>query len=375
MLPSLFPDLVLDSPETEGVKYAGSKLRLLPYILQLARKVNPRSVFDGFSGTTRVSQALAKVGYKIIANDIAVWSKVFGLCYLKNKRSRTHYQELIDHLNALPEKDGWFTENYGGLPNGGKSSRSNGLKKPWQAHNTRKLDAIREEIDRLNLDEIEKAVALTSLMLAIDQVDSTLGHFASYLNEWSPRSYNKMKLAVPQLIESDQEHEVYCADVFETADKVSTDLAYYDPPYGSNNEKMPPSRIRYAAYYHLWTTICLNDRPELFGKVKRRSDSSDIVAGSVFEEFRKSETGKFIAVEAIERLLAKTKSRHVILSYSSGGRATAEELYEILSHSGKILEVEKVDYRRNVMATMRWTNEWIREDEKENYEYLFLIEK
>lgn len=375
MLPSLFPDLVLDSPETEGVKYAGSKLRLLPYILHLARKVDPRSVFDGFSGTTRAAQALAKVGYKVIANDIAVWSKVFGLCYLKNKRSRAYYQQLIDHLNALPEKDGWFTENYGGLPNGGKSSRSNGLKKPWQAHNTRKLDAIREEIDRLKLDEIEKAVALTSLMLALDQVDSTLGHFASYLNEWSPRSYNKMKLVVPQLIESDQGHEVYCADVFQTVDKVSADLAYYDPPYGSNNEKMPPSRIRYAAYYHLWTTICLNDQPELFGKVKRRSDSSDTIAGSVFEEFRKSETGRFVAVEAIERLLAQTKSRHVILSYSSGGRATAEELYEILSSSGKILEVEKVDYRRNVMATMRWTNEWIRDDEKENYEYLFLIEK
>lgn len=375
MLPSLFPDLVLDCPDTEGVKYAGSKLRLLPYILQLARKVNPTSVFDGFSGTTRVSQALAKVGYKVIANDIAVWSKVFGLCYLKNKRSKAYYQQLIDHLNALPEKDGWFTGNYGGLPNGGKSSRSNGLKKPWQVHNTRKLDAIREEIDRLNLDEIEKAVALTSLMLALDQVDSTLGHFASYLNEWSPRSYNKMKLVVPQLIESDQEHEVYCADVFETIEKVNTDLAYYDPPYGSNNEKMPPSRIRYAAYYHLWTTICLHDHPELFGKVKRRLDSSDIVAGSVFEEFRKSETGKFVAVEAIERLLNKTKSRHVILSYSSGGRATAEELYEILSNSGKILEVEKVDYRRNVMATMRWTNEWIRDDEKENYEFLFLIEK
>ena len=375
MLPSLFPDLVLDCPETEGVKYAGSKLRLLPYILQLAHQVKPNSVFDGFSGTTRVSQAFAKMGYKVIATDIAAWSKVFGLCYLRNKRNRAYYQDLIDHLNALPEKSGWFTENYGGSSNGGNSSRLNGLKKPWQVHNTRKLDAIREEIDRLNLDEIKKSVALTSLMLALDQVDSTLGHFASYLNEWSPRSYNTMKLVVPQLIESDQEHEVYCADVFETVDGVNADLAYYDPPYGSNNEKMPPSRIRYAAYYHLWTTICLNDRPELFGKAKRRSDSSDVIAGSIFEEFRKSETGKFVVVEAIERLLNRTKSRYVILSYSSGGRATAEELHEILASSGKILQVEKIDYRRNVMATMRWTNEWIRDDEQQNHEYLFLMEK
>ena len=52
-------------PQTEGIKYAGSKLKLLPYILELAQKVKPQTVFDGFSGTTRVSQAFAKVGYKV----------------------------------------------------------------------------------------------------------------------------------------------------------------------------------------------------------------------------------------------------------------------------------------------------------------------
>ena len=118
MNPSLFPDLVLETPNTEGVKYAGSKLRLLPYILQLAQKVKPYSVFDGFAGTTRVSQAFAQMGYRVISNDIAVWSRTFGLCYLKNKKPRSYYQETIDQLNSLKGKDGWFTENYGGAPNG-----------------------------------------------------------------------------------------------------------------------------------------------------------------------------------------------------------------------------------------------------------------
>ena len=304
-----------------------------------------------------------------------MWSKVFGLCYLKNKKDTAYYQPMIDHLNALPGKDGWFTEQYGGLANGGTSAQPDGLKKPWQIHNTRKLDAIRDEIDAMNLDEIEKSVLLTSLILALDQVDNTLGHFASYLSDWSPRSYDTMRLKVPALIVSEQEHQVYCNDIFDILENVETDLAYYDPPYGSNNEKMPPSRVRYAAYYHLWTTICLDDRPELFGKVNRRMDSSDVVAGSVFEEFRKSDSGKFIAVEAIERFLARTKSKYVILSYSSGGRTTAEELDEILTNTGEMLECVKIDHRRNVMATMRWTHAWVRADEPENQEYLFLIAK
>ena len=90
------------APPTEGIKYAGSKLKLLPHILQLAQKVNPQTIFDGFSGTTRVSQAFAQSGYRVIANDVAAWSKVFGDCYLLNPFPREHYEELIDHLNALP---------------------------------------------------------------------------------------------------------------------------------------------------------------------------------------------------------------------------------------------------------------------------------
>lgn len=372
---SLFPEVPVECPYTEGIKYAGSKLRLLPHILQLAQRVQSHTIFDGFTGTTRVAQAFARTGHRVITNDVATWSKIFALCYFKNAKQRSYYQEIIDHLNALPGKSGWFTEHYGGSPNGGSSIQSDGLKKPWQLHNTRKLDAIRDEISNLKLDEVETATLLTSLILALDEVDNTLGHYASYLSDWSPRSYNTMRLVVPKLVESKQEHEVHSGDIFSALKNVRADLAYYDPPYGSNNEKMPPSRVRYAAYYHLWTTVCLNDQPVVFGKVKRRVDSSDEVAGSIFEEFRKNSQGRFIVVDAIERLLAETQSRFIILSYSSGGRATAEQLRELLERSGKMIDCLKIDYRRNVMADMRWTHEWIRESESENYEYLFLIER
>jgi adenine-specific DNA-methyltransferase len=371
----LFDDIVTDIPATEGVKYAGSKLKLLPYILRLIKKVDAKTILDGFSGTTRVSQALAKSGYEVLSNDIAVWSQVFGTCYLLNKKTRAEYQELIDHLNAVKPVDGWFTENYGGQPNGGRSIQADGFKKPWQVHNTRKLDAIRDQIDRLSLPIIDKAVALTSLILALDEVDSTLGHFVSYLQDWSPRSYNELFLKVPDVFVTEKEHKVFRQDIFELVNDVSADLAYFDPPYGSNNEKMPPSRVRYASYYHLWTTICLNDKPKLFGKAKRRKDTSDVVASSVFEEFRKSQSGRFMAVEALERLIKGTNARWILLSYSSGGRATAQELNEVLCECGAILDFVEVDYKKNVMAEMKWTNEWLRDSQQPHREFLFLIEK
>lgn len=367
---------VCPPPQTQGIKYAGSKLKLLPFILRLAERIKPATVFDGFAGTTRVSQAFAQSGYKVVSNDISIWSKTFALCYLKNKRSENFYQKIINHLNDLPEKDGWFTEHYGGAASGKISSDADGLKKPWQIQNTRKLDAIRGEIERLDLDEIERAVILTALILALDKVDSTLGHFSSYLNEWSPRSFNRLKLKVPRLFITDKEHEVFNRDVFEIAENIEADLAYFDPPYGSNNEKMPPSRVRYAAYYHLWTTVILNDEPQVFGRVKRRIDSSDKRTNSPFEDFRKTDSGEFLAVKAIENLIAKTSAKHIILSYSSGGRATAEELHNILSNSGEMLESVKIDYRKNVMAAMRWTNEWTRGATENGFrEFLFLIRK
>ncbi len=372
---SLVPDQISVVPSTQGIKYAGSKLKLLPYILDLAERTGARTVLDGFSGSTRVSQAFAKSGYSVISNDVAVWSETFGKCYLQNRHPEGRFAGLIRSLNEVRPKDGWFTEHYGGERNGGSAVQSDGLKKPWQIHVTRKLDGIREEIDRLPLSPLERAVALTSLILALDRVDNTMGHYVSYLNKWSVRSYNDLILQVPKVFATDREHVVTRGDVFEICG-ADVDLAYFDPPYGSNNEKMPPSRVRYASYYHLWTTICLNDTPDLFGKANRRCDTSDRVASSVFEEFKRNEnSGRFIAVEAVDRLIRSTAAKWIILSYSSGGRGAAEEINEALSEHGSIVDVVKVDYRRNVMSGMKWTNEWLRDTETPNHEFLFLIKK
>ena len=374
-LPSISNNPVLQAPPTEGIKYAGSKRSLIPHILQLVKNTGAKTVLDGFSGTTRVSQALAKSGYSVICNDTAVWSQVFGTCYLLNTKPADYYQELIDHLNTVAPVDGWFTQHYGGQPNDGCAVQKDGLKKPWQIHNTQKLDGIRGEIESLQLDNIQRTVALTSLILALDQVDNTLGHFVSYLKEWSPRSYKPLTLKIPKVFVSPVEHRVYREDIFDLVSRVSVDLAYFDPPYGSNNEKMPPSRVRYASYYHLWTSVCLCDKPSLFGKANRRKDTSDKTAASVFEEFRRSENNRFIAVEAIENLINTTPARWIILSYSSGGRATANELSEIMQSNGKILDVVELDHKKNVMAGMKWTSKWLRDAEKPNQEFLFLIEK
>ena len=361
------------APPTQGVKYAGSKRALLGWILQTIEPLRVSSVFDGFAGTTRVSQALAAAGCRVVSNDSAVWSQVFGQCFLLNRREPEFYQPWIEHLNALPGCDGWFTTHYGGEPNGGLSVQADGHKRPWQIHNTRKLDAIRGEIDRLTDDPIERAVLLTSLILALDQVDSSLGHHVSYLKAWAPRSYRTLRLRVPRCAPSNLSHAVHCDDVRSLAPQVETDLAYYDPPYGSANDKMPPSRVRYASYYHLWTTICLNDQPEVSGAARRRVDASDVRAASDFEDFRRGASGRFRVIEELERLLTATRARYILLSYSNQGRATREELAELLERLGWEYRCRAIDYRRHVMARMCWTRDWVQANAAPAQELLFLI--
>ena len=373
---SISPSIHVTTPKTQGIKYTGSKLKLLPHIISLLDGLEVQTIFDGFSGTTRVSQAFAQLGYQVTAADISDWSYVLGRCYLHNRNTPAYYRELIEHLNAVEGYDGWFTTHYGGVVgDGGSAIQPDGSKKPWQIHNTRKLDAIRDEIDNLALAEAESAVLLTALLLALDVVDNTLGHFASYLKEWSARSFKEMRLQVPKLFVNEKNNIVLQDDIFNANKMVKADFAYFDPPYGSNNEKMPPSRVRYAAYYHLWTTIIKNDKPPLFGKAKRRADSSDTIAASVFEEFRKDSNGDYFALNAIDKLLADANARYVALSYSSSGRATFAQLNTLLTKHGKLIKTLVLNYQKNVMAEMKWTNEWLKEAQELNREFIFLIEK
>ena len=306
------------------------------------------------------------MGYNTTANDISVWSEVFATCYLKSQKPDKFYVEIIDYLNNLKGFDGWFTENYG--------ADESASKKPFQRKNTQKLDAIRTDIDKLNLEWEDKCVVLTSLIYALDKVDSTLGHYAAYLKDWSPRSYNDLFLTLPKRFPLISQNEVLRGDIFKAVENKEFDLAYFDPPYGSNNEKMPPSRVSYASYYNIWKTVILNDKPDLFGVANRREDTRDNLSASVFEEFRKDKDNQFIALKALEKLIKETKARYILLSYSSGGRATKRELVDILTSSGKLLKTLEIDYKHNIQAQMRWTNEWVNSDGKHR-EYLFLLEK
>jgi adenine-specific DNA-methyltransferase len=357
--------------ETEGVRYSGSKRAIIPKIHELIRDLPVRSVLDAFSGTTRVSQYFKSAGYDVHSNDIAPYSTVFGRCYIENcDDERRALERKIEHLNQLKPVDGYFTEFYGGEDEGtGAVISRDGKKKPFLIKNTRKLDAIRDEIDSISEDPVEHAILLTSLINALDQVDNTLGHQVAYLSKWAPRAYNDMLLRRPRLLAGDGSYRVTRMDAKKVPGRF--DLAYFDPPYNTNNTHTPTTRVRYASYYHFWTTVVLNDKPQSVGASNRRFDcSSDSLPGGIskYESTRYKEV-----LSEIEQLVAGAAARYVLFSYSNKGKVEISDLEEVFSQYN-VLTIEKFSHRENVQRMLTSNREWLG-DQSANYEYLFLVEK
>lgn len=359
---------------TEGIRYTGSKREIIPRIVSMVKDFCPdvETVLDACAGTTRVSQAFRKHGYSVTANDLASYTKVFAQCYLLNEKPVSYYQDWIAKLNALEGKDGWFTKNYGGEVTDQvkcNAVQSDGQKRPWQKHNTRKLDAILEEIPKLTQDPVEKAVLLTSTILAMDKVDNTMGHQVAYLKQWPKRSYDPIELFTPQLIPTGKQCFTSQKSIF-AVDKYH-DLVYIDPPYGTNNQKTKTTRVRYRSYYHLWTTVCENDQPSLHGAALRRYDaSSDSLPNgvSVFES-----TDHQTVYDATKKLIENLNCKYVLFSYANKAKLSEKDLREIFGEY-KILDFAAFDHKENAMKHSTINSEWLG-DQSKNQEFLILVEK
>jgi adenine-specific DNA-methyltransferase len=357
--------------ETEGVRYTGSKRALIPRIHDLIHTLPIRSALDAFAGTTRVSQYFKSAGYDVHANDVAPYSVVFGRCYIENcDVEMSELDEKLDHLNKLNPRDGYFTEHFGGEDDGvGNVKSGDGKKKPFLKKNTRKLDAIRDEIDRIADDKIEHAIFVTALIHALDSVENTLGHQVAYLSKWAPRAHADLVLRRPRLISGNGDYRVTRMDARAISGRY--DLAYFDPPYNTNNPHTPTTRVRYASYYHLWTTIVLNDKPEAVGAANRRLDCSSDSLPTAISRYESTKYNEVFA--EIEQLVASVDARYVLFSYSNKGKITIKDLREIFSHY-KVLAEKKISHRENVQRRLTSNREWLG-DQSDNFEHLFLVEK
>jgi adenine-specific DNA-methyltransferase len=308
------------------IKYIGSKRTLVPRILAYAKAIRDRtgagSFSDVFTGTTRVAQALKRAHFQVTANDLASYSEVLAIAYIEAD-ANLHRGPLtaakLGHLNALPGRDGYFTQTFC------VDSRY------FQPGNGRRIDAIREEIDRISDDRVEHAILLTSLLEAADRVDSTTGLQMAYLKEWAPRSFNAMELRMPLLIPGPGTALREDANALAAA-MAPVDIAYLDPPYNQHS---------YFSNYHIWETLVRNDSPEPYGVACKRIDCR--VTKSAYN-------AKARSWASFESLVRTIPAKHLIVSFSNEGYFAHDDLVALLESTFGEVEAVPVDFRRYVGA-------------------------
>lgn len=92
--------------------------------------------------------------------------------------------------SSLPAKRGYFTEVF--------CERSRYI----HPDNGQRIDAIRDGIEEHYADSALYPILLTSLLLAADAVDSTVGLQMAYLKQWASRALRPLRLLPPALTPS-----------------------------------------------------------------------------------------------------------------------------------------------------------------------------
>jgi adenine-specific DNA-methyltransferase len=312
-------------------KYLGSKSNLLSFIEQTIVAQAGRTIesfFDPFAGTGVVAFRMQEYADKIIANDL-LYSNYLGLkVFLQSLRHNTNVKkinDLITHLNSLDPVKGYVFSNFAGTY--------------FTPGNAGKIDAIREEIDRLEREKAcsfhEKEALLVSLLYAMDKCANTVGQYDAFLkhigseimaggkHRVDSNVYKSVTLKRPFFF-FDSRNDIFNTDANNLAESVHAEVVYLDPPY---------NKRQYINCYHLLENVMLWKKPVTTGKTKKFKR----------DHMKSDYSRKTKAVAAFADLISKLTCRHLFLSYNTEGIIPDDDIFEILKTRGK-LEIFKQDY-------------------------------
>lgn len=305
--------------------------------------------FDAFCGTGSVANYFKSYFDRIIINDNLTWC-------VTNAAGRINYKKCTFDLLRLNPFDyfldnksiekGFFYRNYAPT----SSSRMY-----FTPDNAGRIDFMRSTIKNwlLNnkISQDEYNYLMHCLIEAISRVSNTAGVYGAFLKKWDPRALKEINL-VP-LLDIDNE----CTSLLCYNDKIENiindidcDIIYIDPPYTQN---------QYGTQYHILETLILDDNPSI----------SKITGSRPTGPMRSDWSKDYKAHILFDKIIAETKAKHIIFSYSIDGFMSKKYIESILVRYGKkeSLISKEINYKK-------YSNHKS-SGNKNHVEYLFYIEK
>lgn len=344
------------------MRFIGSKAALLQHIDAVIKKntTGRERVFcDIFSGTGIVARYF-KPKYEVHSNDALHFSYVIQKATIENNEipqfaglRRAGIAEPFSFLEETPVPPAecagnsyFIAENY--APNQGCQrmylSESNALR----------IDFIRQTIETWKqaalVTEMEYYYLLAGLIEAVPSVSNITGTYGAYLKRWDKRTFKSLELARLEVTDNRRCNKSYNLDANRLIGEIEGDILYIDPPYNTR---------QYAPNYHLLETISKYDNPKIYGVTGMRP----------YEGLKSRFCIRGEVKDAFEDLIQKAKFSNIVMSYSTDGLMSEEEIEAVLKKCGRknTYQVYKIPYRQYVSKKTQKT-ECL-------FEYLFYIKK
>ena len=353
-------------------RYLGNKNSIADHILhEVGRFCQPGDIVcDIFSGTISMSMALKRSGYRVVSNDISIFSYHNANCYLRNntipvfdlgllgingadyeniaqeviekKKDEVGFlflriQHLYDlyknlvivliYLERIEATDiakkfqaryiyNTYTEE--GNNSYFRSLRgTEGHRRFFTPANGKRIDNILNKIREWNdnhlLSEVQYSLLISILCDSIEKFSNTQGTYHDFQRElYDERALHDLTLRIPpfdDVVSTQNEHIIGRAqDSLNFIREVPKHkLLYLDPPYNFR---------QYTSYYFMLNLICnyctIKNLNKYFKNVKFvRGQNMDDDFDSTF-----CKSDKFI--ESLHQLISDARTQYVIMSYYDG---------------------------------------------------------
>mgnify|MGYP003292718952 FL=1 len=327
------------------MRYLGNKTRMLENInsVILDNNITEGIFCDLFAGSGSVGDYF-KERFQIISNDYLHSLSIVNKAKLENKDIPS-FKDFIKKYGVDPftyfnnkiyisDSQFFITNNYS--PKGNRQF--------FTEKNATKIDGIRIEIEKLYKDFIidlkERNFLIASLIESVMGVSNTTGTYEAYLKNWDNRALKEFELQPINIRKTNKifNNTIYNKDSNELLRKINGDVLYIDPPYTVTD---------YNSAYHVLESISKYDYPTIGGITGRRKEIT-----------KKSKyTKKKQALINFEDLFRQANFNHILVSYSTQGLVSVDELVELakkfaINNEVKVYEFPFREYK-NIRSSQK----------------------